>query len=260
MWSDNPKPDPNYVKQLRNLRDEKTKQRLLYGNFEYDDDPATLIEYDAIVDLFTNVAAKGDKYLSCDVARYGQDKTVIALWNGYECYRLVTYEKQGIDQTIERIKDFAATEGIPYSRCIVDEDGVGGGVVDGLRGIKGFVANSVAILGKEGHKENYANLKSQCTYRFAEAVNARTIAIHCDNMEIRAKIVEELEQIKAKDVDKDGKLGLISKDKIKEIIGRSPDFSDTMMMRMIFDVKPSQSIFHPTTNYPKYHLDVRQPA
>ena len=45
----------------------------------------------------------------------------------------------------QQIKDLAAQERIPYSHIIIDEDGVGGGVVDHLQGVKGFTANSVAI-------------------------------------------------------------------------------------------------------------------
>ena len=53
--------------------------------------------------------------------------------------------------------------------------------------------------------------------------------------------IQELEQIKAKDMDKDGKLQLIPKDKIKEVIGRSPDDSDCLMMRMWFSLTPTRS-------------------
>ena len=54
--------------------------------------------------------------------------------------------------------------------------------------------------------------------------------------------MQELEQVKAKDVDKDKPLAIISKDDIKDNIGRSPDFSDTLMMRMYFDLVPRPSI------------------
>ena len=52
-------------------------------------------------------------------------------------------------------------------------------------------------------------------------------------------LIEELEAIKSKDIDKDTKLKVVSKEDIKEEIGRSPDFSDTAMMRMKFNYKSS---------------------
>ena len=45
-----------------------------------------------------------------------------------------------------------------------------------------------------------------------------------------------MEQIKLKDIDKDGKLGLMPKDKIKALIGRSPDDWDSIMMREYFEL------------------------
>lgn len=54
-------------------------------------------------------------------------------------------------------------------------------------------------------------------------------------------ITEELEQIKKKDPDSDTKLQVVSKDEIKTLLGRSPDYSDTLMMRMWFELAPQLS-------------------
>ena len=54
----------------------------------------------------------------------------------------------------------------------------------------------------------------------------------------RQIITEELEQIKQKDIDKDTKITVISKDEIKQNIGHSPDESDCLMMRMWFEIQP----------------------
>jgi phage terminase large subunit len=35
-------------------------------------------------------------------------------------------------------------------------------------------------------------------------------------------------------------MGVLPKEKVKEIIGRSPDFSDAMMMRMYFELVPKK--------------------
>ena len=62
-------------------------------------------------------------------------------------------------------------------------------------------------------------------------------------------LIEELEIIKSKDMDKDGKLKVRSKEEVKQDIGRSPDFSDTLMMRMWFEYKKGEgeemSVFKP---------------
>jgi phage terminase large subunit len=51
LYNDNPYTADSYAQDLAAIRDQATKQRLMYGNWEYDNDPAALMEYDAIVDL-----------------------------------------------------------------------------------------------------------------------------------------------------------------------------------------------------------------
>jgi hypothetical protein len=84
---------------------------------------------------------------------------------------------------------------------------------------------------------NFANLKSQCYFKLADYVNEGKISVYREiNPKYRELIIEDLEQIKRKDPDKDGKLAIVSKEDIKELIGRSTDFSDAIMMRMWYEV------------------------
>ena len=55
-------------------------------------------------------------------------------------------------------------------------------------------------------------------------------------IEDKQKLIEELEVVKRKDIDKDTRVGIIGKDKIKELINRSPDISDALMLRMYFEI------------------------
>lgn len=245
LYGDNKHTADEYGSNLAQIVDKGNRERLMNGNWEYEDDPNTLIDYDALMDLFTNtVEANGIKYITGDIARYGQDKTVIYLWENYKLSKAWIWEKQGIDQTIIKIRDILALEQVPYSRCIIDEDGVGGGVVDGLRGIKGFVNGSVALDNPITHKkENYKNLKTQCYYLLAEKINNRAIAVPNCSLEMKTKLIEELEQVKSKDLDKEAKLAIMPKEEVKEALGRSPDYSDAMMMRMWFDLVPVSRSF-----------------
>jgi hypothetical protein len=241
--TDNPYTTEEYLNQLRNA-DKVTKERLLYGNFEYDDEPNALIRYDAITDLFTNtIEQTSGKYLTVDAARYGGDKIVYVVWSGLRVIEVKWKARQGLDRTEDDIKEFARDRQIPYSHIIVDEDGVGGGIVDHLYGIKGFTANATPFEIWDTVKEktvvaNYRNLKAQCSFMLADKVNKHEIAIACEDPQIREWIIEELSQIKSKDIDKDAKLQVLPKDEIKERLGRSPDFADALMMRMYFELKP----------------------
>lgn len=240
LFNDNPWTAEEYEHQLSQIKDKATKERLMFGNWEYDDDPSSLIDYEAIVDLFTNTVPEDNQlYLTADIARLGQDSTVVYLWKGLKAYEVLRWQKQTTDVTAQKLKDLAYTHQIPYSHIIIDEDGIGGGVLDQMKGIKGFVNNSSPLESSVTHlPTNFKNLKAQSSWLLADYINNHKIAVELKDMKLRDRLIEELEQVKAKDMDKDGKLQLLPKEDVKELIGRSPDFSDALMMRMWFELKP----------------------
>ena len=82
LATDNPYISPHYIANLKTL-DPASQERLLFGNWEYDDDPRTLIDFESMQDMFTNeFVPSGQKYISADVARKGKDNTVIRVWDG----------------------------------------------------------------------------------------------------------------------------------------------------------------------------------
>jgi phage terminase large subunit len=235
LLEDNPYITPHYRENLLTL-EKKDRDRLLYGNWEYDDDPSMLMKYEAISAIFTNdhVQAEGQKYMAVDVARFGNDKTVVRIWHGYRVIHKESIDKSSTTQVAVRIKALSTKFQVPISNVIVDEDGIGGGVVDQLPGCKGFIANSRPINPKPF--EDYENLKAQCCYKLAELVNNKLMyenGAEDDN----ERLLEDLQQIKDKNPDKNIKRGVMSKDKVKEAIGRSPDDGDTYIMRMWFELK-----------------------
>jgi phage terminase large subunit len=230
---DNPHLHPSYLKSLLQL-DNNAKQRLYYGNWEYDDDPSTLIDMDAIIDYFNpvHINDEGKHYITIDVARKGKDTTVYRVWNEWKCIDVVIFAKNTIVEAYEEARKLQAKYNVPNSQTIADEDGVGGGLVDMLR-CEGFVNNSRALNG-----ENYENLKSQCSILMAKKIQNRECGEVSINTHVRDLVSEEMEQIKQKEIDKDTRLGIISKDVIKANIGRSPDHWDSIMMRYYFELKP----------------------
>jgi len=243
LVGDNPFISDYYKQNLEKL-DNRSKQRLLYGNWEYDTDPNRLFEYDSILDtfsLFFEEEQQAKRWLTVDVARFGSDRSVFVYWKGLHISHIWTMDKSSTAEVRKHIENLCLQYQIPFSQVIIDEDGVGGGVVDELKlkypQIKGFVNNSRAIeLGNK--KYNYANLKTQCYFLLAEYINTGKISIYSDiPMNYKEMIIEDLEQIKVKNPDKDTTLRIIDKEEIKESLGRSPDFSDAMMMRMLGEVK-----------------------
>lgn len=247
LVDDNPDISKHYRENLLSL-DKASKERLLYGNWEYDDDPATLIEYDKILDCFTNnFVIGGENYISADIARFGSDKTVINVWQGFRC-QIYVYAKKSVQEVADIIKGLQMQFKVPNNNTIADEDGVGGGVVDILK-CKGFVNNSRPFINPITLKDdNFSNLKSQCYFKLAEMINKGEIFVDCNDSVIRELLTQELEQVKQYNMDKDGKKQIIPKDKVKEVLGRSPDYSDALMMRMYFEFAP-KFVFKPRAEW-----------
>lgn len=240
--TDNPHLPPDYLESLGQL-DEQSKQRLLYGNWEYLDDPSSLIDFGKLQDIFTNTfVIGGEKYITSDIARFGRDKTVIGVWDGMRLEYIESIDKNKVTEASERIQYLSRMHSVPMSNIIVDEDGVGGGVVD-ILGCNGFVNNSRPLPNPETKQdENYQNLKTQMYYALAKLINESGIYVRCDDGDLQENIIKELEQVKQHNMDKDGKKQILPKDTVKEYIGRSPDYSDMIMMRMWFEYRVKRVI------------------
>lgn len=245
--TDNKMLPSGYIEQLQRTLSASEKERLLFGNWEYDDDPATLIDYEKACEVFTNTHIKkeGRKCITSDIARLGGDRIVIIDWWGF--YGVVTaYQREKLNVTTTRIDNHRSKMGIGKSDVLVDSDGMGSGVED-FGGFKGFVNNARPLPDPKNpirdrktgqpQPENFDNLKSQCGYRMAERININGIYLECEEW-MKPLIIEEFEQVKQKALDSDMKKGLMPKDEIKERIGRSPDFWDAILEREYFELKP----------------------
>lgn len=239
LVQDNPFIETDYITALKSTSDKVKKERLLKGNWDYDDNPNALCSHDAILEIFGNTLAKrtGEKYLTADIARFGSDKARIAVWDGWD---LIEYRCFSVSATTEiqtTIEHLRKKHSIPRRRCLADEDGVGGGVVDNCK-IRGFENNSSPF-----NEENYYNLQTQCGYKLAERINAGDVGFSAEvsgaDMD---DIIVELEQLQTWEVDSDKKLRLKPKAQIKEDIGHSPDWRDTLLMRAYFDYKTTKPI------------------
>jgi len=91
----------------------------------------------------------------------------------------------------------------------------------------------------EEKEQNYQHLKSQCWFTLAHYVSSGQIGCYKGiSQHIKNLLIEDLEQIKQKDADKDCPLKIVTKEEIKQNIGRSTDVGDALMMRMYFELKP----------------------
>lgn len=249
--TDNKRLSSGYIEHLQRTLSKNEQRRLLGGEWEIDDDPAMLIDYEKATDVFTNTHVRGGrKCITADIARLGGDRIVIIEWDGLRG-KVAAYKKEKLTVTTTNIDAARARLGVGKSDVLVDSDGMGSGVED-FGGFKGFINNARPMADPKKPTdasgkpvvENFDNLKSQCGFRMAELINNNQLYLECPD-EFKPLIIEEFEQVKQKLLDSDLKKGLMPKDKVKEAIGRSPDFWDAILMRMYFELKPK---FVPTAD------------
>lgn len=240
--SDNKMLPEEYIDNLLKILSPNEIERLVKGNWEFDDNPYALFDYKDILNLFTNsfIQPTHQKYLTADIAYEGSDLFVIGIWNGLVLEKIIAIDK--IDETLvsKKIHDLRIENNVPLSNVIYDADGLKRFVRESsksgyLNGANEFHNNGRAIK-LNGKPENFFNLKAQCYYELAEQVKHNKIYIECK--EYRKQIIEELEQICKLPLTDDGKIRLEKKDAIKDRLRRSPDFADMLMMRMWFELKP----------------------
>lgn len=246
LATDNPHLDENYIQQLERA-DEITRQRLLFGNFDYDDSPGKLFRWDEISDLFINFLWNSwEYYISVDVSRLWDDKTVIVLRKGMVAEEFFVYSKITTDQIAQKVKDIEQRYWVSRYRVVVDSDWVGGWVADQLRWCVNFVNNASPV--NTGDMNPYANLKTQCYFMLREFMEKRTIRVKADGA-IQESVKRELDNIMVKDNLREQKLRLETKEEMKNRLGHSPDFADAIMMRMYFVVAELESSGNSTEVY-----------
>jgi hypothetical protein len=224
--TDNPHISPVYIESLQMLPDIDRK-RLLEGDWDYDETKDRLYEYDDLLRCFRPSTTLGDKFITADIARMGDDRTVIIVWNNLHAEKFVVLKHKPINEVVDTINDLIKNHSVRLSNVLVDEDGIGGGCKDYLH-CKGFLNGSKSV------RDNYMNLKCDCYFKLGELISSNAITFEST---YKDTIVKELEMIRREKIDSDGKLRVTNKEDLKKRHGISPDFADAIMMRAFYELK-----------------------
>jgi len=209
------------------------KQLYLAEEQESDDQ---LCSYDSINAMWTNsFVEKGKRFITADIALHGSDKFVIIVWEGFRVIDYTEIDKCDAKEVENLLRNKAETFKVMQSSIVYDADGLGSFLRGYLSDAKPFNNGAKPIKGL-----NYKNLKSECGYELADAVNKGWIYFDCE-ME-KEDIIKEFECLQSYSLDSDGKIQLLPKAKVKELIGHSPDRLDAFMMRMYFELKPKTKV------------------
>lgn len=242
--------NPNYLKDLIDTLSPDEIERLIYGNWEYENDPRNLVTWDKVCDAFhaeyvTTLPQELPRVsLSADLARQGRDQFVTWLWQGHKVSLLFHEPFSDLKNIEERLRGWEKEYHVPRSRIVADSDGVGGYIGDYMKGIYEFY-NGGKPYPEKGRNANkgrkYRDLKTQCAYKLADLINEGKLWIVVEDPDIADTIKAELlATLKVENIDNpEQPRKLLSKKIVKETLnGRSPDYVDPLIYGCVHLVKP----------------------
>lgn len=194
----------------------ETAQRAGYA----DDFGANLLDYPTVT-------------ISCDVARFGSDETVLLRKRGPLVEEVEVYH--GRDLMITAGKCLTACRkalrepAVLRVRIVVDDDGVGGGVTDRLRETMTaeLATDRVQLIAYHGgaqaiRPDRFANKRSESWFRAKWAMPGLDIP---DDDDLAADLVSTKYRMNS-----NGTIQAERKEDVKKRLGRSPDRADALVM------------------------------
>ncbi len=172
----------------------------------------------------------GATVIGCDVARYGDDSTTLVVRSGLWVKSILQKRKLAITETADWAEYISRISGA--DAIIVDTIGIGAGVHDIL--LKKGVFSVDGNFGfKAQDEDTYANKRAEAYFKLAEAFK-RGLSVPYDE-----ELIEELLAVEYL-FNENGKAKIMPKDKIKELLGRSPDKADALALTYFTEVYSSK--------------------
>jgi PBSX family phage terminase large subunit len=205
-------------------------------------DPDQVIPHTALQNAYLVEPIEGPpNKLGVDVARYGDDKTVLLTLDGNQVSDIDAYSQISTIQTAEYIKLKMIEKQITADLVGIDEVGIGSGVVDNLRAqgfnVVGVVGGAVPVQGAVNdpsfRAEGFFNLRSQMYWAARINFINETIHFPAKTRDIKL-LIGDLSTVRYS-ITGDKKIRVESKDDIKKRIGRSPDHGDAFLNASFVD-------------------------
>ena len=242
--------DPSYLGNLAQQGEEQ-QARDLQGNWNFMAMGDDLIKMIHLQRCFENPQMIGDGIhrASCDVAFTGGDNCVLWHWIGWHVADVFVCKLDSVS-TCNAIKAKLDEWGVLEKNFVYDLNGLG-------QTFKGFFKQARPFNNVEAVEQKYKNIydskKSQCMYLFAKKIIDGEISFSPELLDrkfevgkrngkkgqvMRLRDILMLERKCARQDESKADKGwcVIKKEQMKQLVGWSPDFFESLMMRQDFDV------------------------
>lgn len=218
---------PDTIKSWRDL--EKTKpaiyRRFVMNSWSEADAVDVIIQpswIEAAAKRELNIRKPLKRIVSVDVARFGDDKTVLYAIENNVVLGREEWEKKNTMETVGLAQTFAKRHNVD---CFaVDEIGVGAGVSDRLREL-GKTVIGVNSSERSDFPLQYYNRRAEIYGYGATLFEDGHVQIQHDDFEL----MDQLSWAKYRAIRSNGLYQVEAKDEIKKRFGKSPDFADAFL-------------------------------
>lgn len=186
------------------------------------------------------VIAQGPMVIGVDVARFGDDQSIIAARNGRQMLPIPDeWQMQGYDTMEVTGAVVRAITALQANDVYLDVIGVGGGPVDRLHEIQNErsskISRAVNICGvnvgeKAFAEDEFVNLRSEAWWAARDSLNPENMAAMAIPND--PELIGDLSCVKYT-IRSDGRIEVESKQNTKDRLGHSPDKGDAYVM-MVF--------------------------
>ena len=214
-------------------------EHIYLGKVREGDDTA-LFTYDEVeramdnsLEAMKSIDMTGVFTYAVDVARYGNDKSVRTKRRGFRIFDLIEYKDRNTMELANTVNGDYLSESTAPNGIFVDTIGVGAGVYDKLQELgRSCIEANVSM--KADKIDLYANKRAEMYFNLRDFI--RLGGKIPDDGDLK----EELLAIRYIFSKTNGKILIQPKDEIKEILGRSPDKSDSVALHFFSQVSPNK--------------------
>jgi len=223
--TDNPFLPKDYFEMLELLPEAEYK-RFVLGDWSYGDDPSQLIQYSWLRECMgQELEEVGPVKLGVDVARYGDDCSVLAYGRGLDIFKFEKFKKINPVELAYIIIERMVEYNIVPEDIIVDVVGLGAGTVDTLEkeGVEVISYNSGGKPNSALPFFGFSNLRAEAHWLLRKDLEEEIL-----NLVYSKDFIEDSTCIRYKINNK--VISIEDKETMKKRLKRSPDFLDAVVM------------------------------
>jgi len=223
---DSPLVSPDFIQEMElkyGIGSNAMKVRV-YGEFPTAEDD-TLISLHAVEQASKRTVEQPEGtpvVWGLDVARYGDDASVLCIRQGRHLIELHSWKKLSLMELSGRVLDLLHSSDEPPEEILVDSIGLGAGVLDRLRELD-ISARGVNVSESPAMADRYANLRAEL-WDLTKQWFAEEVQIPNDD-----SLIADLTAPRYS-FNSSGKMIVESKAETKKRLGRSTDFADSLVL------------------------------